>query len=236
MKKFLSKIAYSLLPLLICAGLMYLTFYGNQAITDNAEPESWHYGTTWPYTPFDDKIPLVPWFIYIYHLAFLFVIIFYLLAAAKNKKLVYDVALTISIAFLLSGIIYFFFQSRLIKPDFTPVTFTDKFLFWTWNATNPTNNFPSQHCYIAIAQFLCCFDCKQMNGWLRFVGCGSAIMVVLSTVLTKQHYWLDFVGALAIMLPIYLIIKHSGFGTKTAQKFDSFYAKFKRKSREESTK
>lgn len=233
MKKFLSKIAYSLLPLLICAGFMYLTFYGNQFITWNAEPGSWHYGTPWPHTALDDYIPLVPGFIYIYHLAFLFVVVFYLIAASKNKKLIYDIMWTICIAFVISGIIYFFFQSRLIKPDFTPVTWTDKFLVWTWGTTNPTNNFPSQHCYLAIAQFLCCCDCKEMNVLVKFAGCSTAILVVLSTVFTKQHHILDFVGSLVIMLPIYFIIKYSKLGDKTAQKFDKFYEKFKKNKKAE---
>ena len=231
MKKFFSKFAYAILPFSIFILTLLLTFYGNQLLTSNAAPGTMHYGTTWPYNALDDIIPLVPWFVYIYFLTFPVSIFTYFYLASKNKKQHYDIFLTLVISFLISGIIYFFFQSRFIKPDFTPKSFTDRLLVWTWGSTNPTNNFPSQHCFMAIAGFIACYDCKEMNKGYRIFGCTMSALIVISTVLTKQHYWIDFVGSLLIMLPIYLLTKHSGFGNKCADRFDRFYARFKKKEK-----
>lgn len=229
MKRFFSKIAYSILPFTIFLVTLLITYFGNQLLTNYASEQSMHYGTAWPYTTLDDSIPLVPWFIYAYYLTFPVAIFTYFYLASKDKRALYDVFLTLVFSFLISGIIYFFFQSRMIKPDFTPNSFTGHLLVWTWNSTNPTNTFPSQHCFMAIAAFLACIRCKQMNKGFRIFGCICSVLIVLSTVFTKQHYWIDFVGSLAIMLPFYFVIKYSGLGQKCSDKFDAFYEKFKKK-------
>ncbi|MBR1890630.1 MAG: phosphatase PAP2 family protein [Clostridia bacterium] len=229
MKKFFSKFAYAIIPFAIFICSLLLSFYGNQLLTNYASEGTMHYGTTWPETVLDNYVPLVPWFVYIYFLTFPVSILTYFYLASKNKKMHYDIFLTLVISFLISGIIYFFFQSRLIKPDFTPDSFTDKLLVWTWNSTNPTNNFPSQHCFMAIAVFIACVDCKEMNKGYRVFGCIASTMIVLSTVFTKQHYVVDFFASLAIMLPVYFLVKFTGIGKKTQNGFDKFYSKFKKK-------
>ena len=228
-KNFISKISYAILPFLIFALVLLVTYFGNQILTTGAVEGSWHYGTTWPYTPVDDIIPLVPEFIYVYYLTFPvgFVTFFYL--AYKNKKSLYDMFLTLIVSFAISGIIYFLFQSYFVKPDFVPDSFTDNLVVWTWNSTNPTNVFPSQHCFMAIATFIACLECKDMKLWYRIFGFAVSILIVLSTVFTKQHYAIDFLGSLVIMLPIYLLTKRSGMGDICKQKFQKFYEKFNKK-------
>ncbi len=234
MKKFFSKISYAILPFLLFGLTLAVTFFGNQILTNSADPNSMHYGTTWAHTPLDDKIPLISGFIYIYYLTFPVGIITFFYLAYKNKTKLYDIFVTLCLSFAISGIIYFFFQTRFIKPDFTPETFTDKLVVWTWNSTNPTNCFPSQHCFMAIAVFISCVDCKEMKWWYRIFGCIIGILIVLSTVFTRQHYWVDFLGSLAIMVPIFLLTRFSRSGKVVERKFDNFYLKLKKKEKKKS--
>lgn len=229
MRKFLSKISYSILPFFIFVVVLLVSYFGNQLLTNFATEGSLHYGTTWAYTPLDDKIPLISAFIYVYYLTFPVGIVTFFYLAFTNKRKFFDLFVTLCISFLISSVIYFFFQTRFVKPDFTPVTFTDKLVVWTWNSTNPTNCFPSQHCFMAIAIFLACADCKEMKIWYRIFGCVLGILIVLSTVFTRQHYWVDFLGSLVIMLPIWLVAKKFLWGEKIGQKFDNLYAKMRRK-------
>lgn len=229
MKKFFSKISYSILPFFIFVLTLLITYFGNQILTSLAEVGSFHYGTTWAKTGLDDLIPLVPEFIYVYYLTFPLGIVTFFYLAYKNKTKLYELFLTLVISFLISGIIYFFFQTRFIKPDFTAETFTEKLLVWTWNSTNPVNCFPSQHCFMAIAIFISCVSCKDMNIVYRIISSIIAILIVLATVFTKQHYWVDFLASLAIMLPTYLLIKFTKTGSKLENGFDKFYAKFSKK-------
>ena len=117
MKKFFSKFAYAILPFSIFIVTLLLTFYGNQLLTNMAEPGSMHYGTTWPYNALDDIIPLVPWFVYIYFLTFPVSIFTYFYLASKNKKQHYDIFLTLVISFLISGIIFLSHNLFFILPD-----------------------------------------------------------------------------------------------------------------------
>ena len=65
---FIKKISYAILPMVLFIGSLLLSWYLNQVITNGTQPGDWHYGTTWPKTALDDKIPLVPAFVYIYYL------------------------------------------------------------------------------------------------------------------------------------------------------------------------
>lgn len=231
MKKFFSKISYAILPFLIFVLVLVVSYFGNQLLTNIADPNSLHYGTTWPHTALDDKIPLIPEFIYVYYLTFPMGIVTFFYLAYKNKTKLFDIFITLCISFAISGIIYFFFQTRFIKPDFTPETFTDKFVVWTWNSTNPTNCFPSQHCFMAIAVFIGCVDCKEMKLWYRIFGCIIGILIVLATVFTRQHYWVDFLASLIIMLPVFLLTRFSKSGKIVEKRFDNFYLKIRNKNK-----
>ncbi|MBQ7327694.1 MAG: phosphatase PAP2 family protein [Clostridia bacterium] len=222
---FIKKISYSILPLVLFVVSLLLSWYLNQVITNGTQPGDWHYGTTWPHTALDDKIPLVPAFVYIYYLTFPAGLFTFFYLAYKNKTKLYNIFLTLVVSFLISGIIYFFFQSRFVKPDFTPDSFTDKLVVWTWNASHPTNVFPSQHCYMGLACCLACIDTKEMHWSYRIIGTIIGILVCMSTVFTKQHYWIDFVASFAIMVPTFFVVKYCKLGKKAEQKFDNFYAK-----------
>lgn len=229
MKKFFSKIAYAIFPFVLFLLVLGVSYLGNQILTSAAEPGDFHYGTPWAHTPLDDKIPLVAEFIYVYYFTFPVGIITFFYLAYKNKMRLYDIFITLCLSFAISGIIYFFFQTRFIKPDFTPENFTDKFVVWTWNSTNPTNCFPSQHCFMAIAIFIGCVDGKELKLWYRIFGCIIGILIVLATVFTRQHFWVDFLASFFIMVPIWLLSRFSGSGKKCAEKFDNFYLKVKTK-------
>jgi membrane-associated phospholipid phosphatase len=236
MKKFFKKISYAIFPFLIFVFVLFASYFLNQLITSYFGEGSYHYGTTYPHIALDDKIPIVSEFIYVYYLTFPIGIITFFYLAYKNKTKLFDIFVTLCLSFAISGVIYFFFQSRFIKPDFTPQNFTDKLVVWTWNSTNPTNCFPSQHCFMAIAVFIGCADCKDMKLWYRIFGCIIGILIVLATVFTRQHYLLDFVASFVIMVPIFLLVRFSGYGKITEQRFDNFYLKIRKKMNKEDKK
>ncbi len=229
LKNIFNKIKYAILPFLLFLIVLYGSYWVNQVITSASPEGSWHWGTTWAKTPLDDLIPLIPEFIYIYHFTFLISFLYFFYLAYKDKRKFYDMLVTLIISFAISGVIYFLFNTYFVKPDFEPTNFTDNMVVWVWNSTNPTNCFPSQHCFMALALFFACVDCKSMNTFSRVFGCICGILVVLSTVFTKQHYALDFVGSLVIFGSIFYLTKKSGMGGVWQKKFDNFYEKIRKK-------
>ncbi len=204
------KISYAVLPFLIFLIVQELAYSGNMFLgKPGAHPEIW----------LDKHIPVVSQFIWVYYLTFPLAIFCFFWVSAKNEKRMWNVWLTAVIAFAISGIIYFFWQTEMVKPDFTPVTISDKFMVWTWNATKPINCFPSQHCFMAISIVLCMYNIKDGTpAWLRWTCYVISVLIFMATVFLRQHYVLDLISALVIMLPIYFIIKACKFGDKMVLK------------------
>lgn len=211
-KIFLNKISYAIIPFLIFAITLIVTFFGNMLVY---KLRGGDYGSNYPEIPLDSQLPLIPWFVYFYYLTFPLGIITFFYLAYKNKKALYDIFLTLVISFIISGIIYLFAQTRFTKPDFTPDSFTDYLVVWTWGSTDPVNCFPSQHCFMAFATILAVFHGgKGINKIYKFVATILAIMVLLSTVFIKQHFILDGFASFDIMMTVFALVIFFKWGEK----------------------
>lgn len=75
-----------------------------------------------------------------------------------------------------------------------------------WAADTPTNVFPSMHVLGCIGNIICCFDSKVFKPWHRAVITVLCVLCMASTVLVKQHAFIDTVGALAVAILVALIV------------------------------
>lgn len=209
---FFKEIKYAIVPFLIFVLVLLISYFGNQLLYNLLDK----HGTDYPKVPLDDEIPLIPWFVYFYYLTFPLGIVTFFYLAYKDKKSLYNIFVTLCISFAISGLIYFFWQTEFVKPDFTPVTFTDKLVVWTWGSVNPINCFPSQHCFMAFAVLIACFNGKKMNIFYRLFASLCAIMIILSTIFIRQHYILDIFASFEIMFAVYAIVHVCKCGEKMA--------------------
>ena len=162
-KNFYNQIKYAIIPFLIFVLCLFVSYFGNQLIYNTIGNP----GSNYPEIELDKHIPLIPWFVYFYYLTFPLGIVTFFYIAYKDKKSLYNIFLTLCISFLISGIIYLVGQTEFTKPDFEPVTFTDKLVVWTWGSVNPINCFPSQHCFMAFAIIIGCLSSKKLNIFYR---------------------------------------------------------------------
>lgn len=213
-KSMYKEISYAILPFFIFVIVLVVSYFGNQLIYNLG----WTQGSNWCEIELDKHIPLISWFVYFYYLTFPLGLITFFVLAYKDKKAFYNLFLTLIISFAISGVIYAFFQTEFTKPDFTPQTFTDKLVVWTWGSTNPINCFPSQHTFMALAMIIACVSGKNINKLFRIFTIFIAIMIILSTVLIRQHFLLDIFGSLDIMGIVYGIVYISGYGEKKVLK------------------
>lgn len=200
-KGFYGKISYAVKPFIIFVAVLFVSYFGNQFVYWLMGSSG---GSNYPEIPLDSKIPLIPWFVYPYYLTFPLGIITFFYLAYANKKSFYQIFYTLVISFAISGVIYLAFQTKFTKPDFTPVTFTDQLVVRTWGSTSPINCFPSQHSFMAIAIIIACLTSgKNMKWWYKIFAISMSIMILLATFFIKQHYFLDWVASLVIMLLVY---------------------------------
>lgn len=157
----------------------------------------------------DTKIPFVPAFFIPYCIWYLmiFIIPYYLYCKDKDKFIKYTMAYIL--CSMIGNIVFISYPSTVARPT---VTGTDifsliaKFIYWI---DTPTNCFPSLHCAISMLFILYTCESKNTNTITKISVCIISILIMLSTLFTKQHVVVDFISGDILALIVYLIVKQS---------------------------
>lgn len=157
----------------------------------------------------DTKIPFVPAFFIPYCIWYLmiFIIPYYLYCKDKDKFIKYTMAYIL--CSMIGNIVFISYPSTVARPT---VTGTDifsliaKFIYWI---DTPTNCFPSLHCAISMLFILYICESKNTNAITKISVCIISILIMLSTLFTKQHVVVDFISGDILALIVYLIVKPS---------------------------
>ena len=83
-----------------------------------------------------------------------------------------------------------------------------------WAADTPTNVFPSMHVLGCIGDVAGVFDSDIFKGKWRWIITVLAVLCAVSTVLVKQHAWIDTLGAFAFAIPAFLLVYGKRFFSK----------------------
>lgn len=178
-----------------------LTFF----IIEKNTPTSGYWVTD---LPLDDYIPFVPGFAVFYVIWYpLFVMVgiptlirdgeafkrwMYYLMVVLTGTLIFDVLVP---------------NGQHLRPENVQVDGLGTWIMSIiWAADTPTNVFPSMHVLGCIGDIICCFDSKVFKPWHRAVITVLCVLCMASTVLVKQHAFIDTVGALAVAIPVALIV------------------------------
>lgn len=157
----------------------------------------------------DTKIPFVPAFFIPYCIWYLmiFIIPYYLYCKDKDKFIKYTMAYIL--CSMIGNIVFISYPSTVARPT---VTGTDifsliaKFIYWI---DTPTNCFPSLHCAISMLFILYICENKNTNIITKISVCIISVLIMLSTLFTKQHVVVDFISGDILALIVYLIVKPS---------------------------
>lgn len=205
LKKYIDPICplYAILPLLSCFGLNMLVYSGTMILCAD-----WHhYDLT---TSWDRAVPLVPEWMYIYFGCFLFWIANYILVARinrNNKELFYRFVVTDMLSRVVCGFFFITFPTTNIRPDVTGEGFSVWMLRFLYSIDQPANLFPSIHCLVSWLCYAGIRGRKEVPVWYRAFSCIFALLVVLSTQFTKQHYLADAVAGIALAESLFLLNK-----------------------------
>ena len=157
----------------------------------------------------DAKIPFLPAFFIPYCIWYLmiFLIPYYLYCKDKDKFVKYVISYVL--CSMIGNIVFISYPSTVARPT---VTGTDifsliaKFIYWI---DTPTNCFPSLHCAISMLFILYVCEDKNTNIITKISVCVISILIMFSTLFTKQHVVADFISGDILALIVYLIVKPS---------------------------
>lgn len=159
------------------------------------------------YMALDDRIPFVPAFVVPYCMWYPYLILtgFYLMLRDKPRFLDY-------MRFVIWGFTAAMVFCLLVPngQDLRPVTFEQDNFFTRlisliYAADTNTNVFPSMHVIGCAAGVFAAFKSPVMRRgrWGILI---LALFICASTVLIKQHSFLDILGALAFIVPLYIAV------------------------------
>lgn len=159
---------------ILAAYLLFCVFYLGSAAIDLREARLLQPSAV------DRAIPFLPWTIAIYLSQFV------LLFLALRRERGWRIYISIAIATLVSCAVFLFYPTTIARP---PVNNTAFDALWLFDV--PENCFPSLHVSLAlIAAYY----------WQRWFAVVWAIAIAVSTMTTKQHYFVDMAGGVAVAL------------------------------------
>ena len=186
-------------------------YYGLKFFQSNPNYISYH---------LDDKIPFVGYFIYIYNCFYPFTLIALYYLYKKDEEAYFKGVISGTIGYLICDIIFMLFPTimyRPIIPKISPIT--DLVIKLTFLYDNPPLNcFPSIHCLFSF-QVIYSFLSSHLSKRTKLVVTIIFLLIIISTLLVKQHYIFDVIAALLICIITNLIENLFGIYAKIKKKY-----------------
>ncbi len=161
------------------------------------------------YLPIDDQITLSPIWAIPYLLSILWWVGAIIWATFKMEyKRYVHFALCLSLTIVISYAVYILFPTYVDRPKIVDQDFLSQLVIFIYGNDKPYNALPSGHTYttLIISIFWYYWLPKQRYLWIAI-----AILVILSTLFTKQHAILDLLTASIL---VFICYKISGYMVK----------------------
>lgn len=187
---------YGILPVLCSLLFNFIVYFGNRIVTTG-----WtHYDLSLPFL--DGRIPFQSWAITIYVGAYVFWVVGFLFIARDEKEVCYEIFSGELIGKLFCLLFFLFLPTVMTsRPSaFEVKTVFDRLTQWIYTMDAPDNLFPSIHCMESWVVVRGVFRCQHLRHpaiW-RVCSVCMAFAVFASTLLVKQHVFLDVPAGVAV--------------------------------------
>ncbi len=205
MRKILPK--YSYIPIVLLFTFNMITYFGTKAINANMEHHTMEIFL-------DDLIPSWNFFIVFYVLAYLQWVVGFVMIARDSRELCYEYFAGEIIA---KGICFLFFvlyPTMMIRPEIVDGNVFDWMTSVIYQIDQPNNLFPSIHCLESWIIARAAFKQKKTSKAYAYVMLILTILVFASTVLVKQHVFVDIIGGIAVVEIGLFLSRKIGFGER----------------------
>ncbi|WP_461206226.1 phosphatase PAP2 family protein [Clostridium sp. DL1XJH146] len=157
----------------------------------------------------DDYIPFVKIMVVPYVYWYAFIVVPFIFFAINNKKDFYNLAFFIFAGMTISFIIYAILPNgHNLRPAIYENDFLSNLIKLLYSIDKPTNSAPSMHVIDTIAVYVAVMNNEKLSKIkrIRAITLISMILIILSTVMIKQHSILDVFAGMALSLVLYVVI------------------------------
>ncbi len=153
----------------------------------------------------DYALPLVPFFVVFYVLAYVQWVGSYLYHCRESVQLCYRIVVADIIAKLICLVFFLFLPTRIARPEIVGGGAFEWATGFMYSIDEPVNLFPSIHCLESWMCFRGAMMLQKKNKAYITVQGVLAVLVCLSTVFIKQHFIVDIpAGILACEIGLFL--------------------------------
>jgi membrane-associated phospholipid phosphatase len=157
-------------------------------------------------TNVDNAIPFVRFFVLPYSIWIFYIYICLIYFFIKDIKVYYRTLLIYTLCALLCYFIYSFFQTTVPRPFLVRDDIFTRLMLYVYNRDLPYNCFPSIHCFSCYLVMKAIYKSSFKNRINQALIYSLSAIIILSTLLVKQHAIMDaFAGFLLVEL-VYLVI------------------------------
>ena len=193
MKKWIQKLLpdYAIKPLILAVAANFIIYFGVSQLRDHLTFHSLA-------LPIDDQIPFFAPFILFYILAYVQWIANYLLIAREGKRFCYHFIYGDVISKLFCLAFFLLLPTTLVRPEVTGNGICEQLVRLIYQLDAPVNLFPSIHCLESWCCIHAALRMKKTPGWYLPVTMRMSLFVFASTLLVKQHVFVDIFGGILV--------------------------------------
>ena len=195
--------SYAILPLLICIAVNFTVYIGTDKLMEHRN----FYDLT---LPVDRMVPVIPAFSVIYIGCYLFWIVNYIMITRMNRSHCYRFILADVMSRLVCGFFYIVMPTTNVRPVVNGTDIFSQMLRWVYQIDDPTRLFPSIHCLVSWNCYIGVRNIKEYPVSFKNMAAVIAVMVFISTLVTKQHVIADVISAVAISEVCWLVVNKTG--------------------------
>lgn len=192
-KKYVNPIIplYAIIPLVFCF-VFNCTIYN---VIGHLMANVPHYDFT---TRWDNMVPFVPAWSFVYISCFLFWGIGYIVIGRQSREHCFRFVTAELLSKVICGLFFLFLPTTNIRPEIVGNGFSEMLTSFIYSFDEPVNLFPSIHCLISWFCYIGVRGEKNIPKWYRIFAFIFAILVCASTQLLKQHYLIDVAGGILL--------------------------------------
>ena len=154
--------------------------------------------------PIDSYFPLVEWFIIIYiPIAYAQWIYGFYLAARERKLICYKIFTAEITAKIICMACFLIIPTTMVRNDITATDFLSRWIQSVYDVDPADNLFPSIHCLESYVLTRAAFSKKigmeRCPAWFKWASIPVTALVFASTLLLRQHVFVDVIAAVAVV-------------------------------------
>lgn len=194
---------YAIIPLIACFSWNMLVYWGTRCI--NADMK--HFDMT---LPIDRATPVIPVFVVVYFGCYISWIIYYIASVRVIISNVTNLAHSYLPTRTCCAVLFVVIPTYNIRPDITGEDIFSCVLRFLYEIDAPDNLFPSIHCLVSWNCYIGVRNIKEYPASFKNMAAVIAVMVFISTLVTKQHVIADVISAVAISEVCWLVVNKTG--------------------------